>query len=379
MKIVIAPDSFKECLSATDVATAIETGMRRVLPSAEFIKVPVADGGEGTLQALVDGTAGRFYSRTVTGPLGKPVEARFGVLGDDKTAVIEMAEASGLERILPHLRNPLLTTTYGTGELIREALSLGVSRIIVAIGGSATNDGGAGMMAALGVRFLNNKGEELPAGGAALADLATIDCSTMDARLANVHITAACDVNNPLTGANGASTVFGPQKGATPTMVVQLEKALKNYATVIRQCLDVDIEHMAGAGAAGGLGAALLTFMEADLKPGINMVLEAVRLKARIEGADLLITGEGCLDSQTVHGKTPVGVARIAKAEGMPVIALAGSVGKGSEVVYEHGIDAIFPVVHGAVSLSEALKMGRENLERTAENIARLFLLPITM
>ncbi|WP_456077464.1 glycerate kinase [Endozoicomonas gorgoniicola] len=372
MKIVIAPDSFKECLSAIDVATAIETGMRRVLPSAEFIKVPVADGGEGTLQSLVDGTAGRFYSRTVTGPLGEPVEARFGVLGDGKTAVIEMAEASGLERILPHLRNPLLTTTYGTGELVREALNLGVSRIIVAIGGSATNDGGAGMMAALGVRFLNDKGEELPAGGAALTDLASIDCSAMDSRLANVRVTAACDVNNPLTGANGATAVFGPQKGATPAMVVQLDKALTNYAAVIQQCLDVDIEHVAGAGAAGGMGAALLTFMEADLKPGINIVLETVRLKAQVGGADLLITGEGRMDGQTVHGKTPVGVARVAKAEGIPVIALAGSVAKGFEAVYEHGIDAVFPVVHGAVSLPDALETGRENLERTAENIARL-------
>ena len=375
MKIVIAPDSFKECLSAIDVASAIETGMRRVLPSAEFIKVPVADGGEGTLQSLVDGTGGQFYSRTVTGPLGEPVEARFGVLGDGRTAVIEMAEASGLELIPPHLRNPLLTTTYGTGELIREALSLGVSRIIVAIGGSATNDGGAGMMSALGVRFLNDKGEVLPAGGAALSELAAIDCSAIDSRLSKVRFIAACDVNNPLTGKTGASAVFGPQKGANPVMVVQLDRALENYADVIQQCLDVDIEHVAGAGAAGGMGAALLTFLEADLKPGINIVLETVGLKGLLKGADLLITGEGRLDSQTAHGKTPVGVARVASTEGVPVIALAGSVGRGSEAVYEHGIHAVFPVVHGAVPLTEALEMGRENLVRTAENVARLLLL----
>ncbi|AMO57400.1 glycerate kinase [Endozoicomonas montiporae] len=376
MKIVIAPDSFKECLSAIDVATAIETGMRRVLPAAEFVKVPVADGGEGTLQSLVDGTGGQFYSRTVTGPLGEPVEARFGILGDGKTAVIEMAEASGLELVLPHLRNPLLTTSYGTGELIREALNLNVSRIIVAIGGSATNDGGAGMMSALGVRFLNDTGELLPAGGAALADLASIDCSAMDSRLSKVRFTAACDVNNPLTGKTGASAVFGPQKGATPAMVVQLDKALMNYAEVIQHCLDVDIEHVAGAGAAGGMGAALLTFLEADLKPGINIVLETVGLKSVLTGADLLITGEGRLDSQTAHGKTPVGVARVARSLGVPVIALAGSVGQGSEVVYEHGINAVFPVVHGAVTLTEALESGKDNLERTAENIARLLILP---
>lgn len=377
MKIVIAPDSFKECLTAIDVATAIETGMRRILPSAEYIKVPVADGGEGTLQSLVDGTGGQFCLRTVTGPLGEPVEARFGVLGDGKTAVIEMAEASGLELLPVELRNPLLTTSYGTGELVREALNLGVKHIIVAIGGSATNDGGAGMMSALGVRFLNDASEELAAGGAALQELANIDCSEMDPRLRKVRVTAACDVNNPLTGPAGASVVFGPQKGATQAMVAQLDKALANYARVILTQLDRDIEHMAGAGAAGGMGAALLTFMEADIKPGINIVLETVQLKQKAEGARLVITGEGRLDSQTVHGKTPVGVARIAKQRGAAVVALAGSVGYGSELVHEHGIDAVFPVVHGAVALAEALKSGRENLERTAENMARLIALKL--
>ena len=377
MKIIIAPDSFKECLTAKEVAMAIAKGMKPVLPDAEFELVPVADGGEGTLQSLVDGTGGTLYSRTVTGPLGDPVEARFGVLGDGKTAVIEMAQASGLELVHPGQRNPLLTSSYGTGELIREALNLHVNHIIVAIGGSATNDGGAGMMEALGVRFLDDSGEPLPAGGAGLEKLARIDSSGMDERLHSVRFTAACDVNNPLTGPTGASAVFGPQKGATPVMVEQLDKALANYAAVVQECLDEDIEAMAGAGAAGGMGAALLAFLLADLRPGVDIVLESVALSDKLEGADLVITGEGRLDGQTAHGKTPAGVARLAARKNIPVIALAGCVGEGAEVMHEQGIQAIFPVVQGVMSLPEALIAGQKNLERTAENIARLIRLKL--
>ena len=377
MKIVIAPDSFKECLSSQGVADAIEAGLRKHWPEAQFIKVPVADGGEGTLQALVASTKGTFCTATVTDPLGHKIQASYGILGDGKTAVIEMAEASGLELVPMKHRNPLLTTSYGTGELILAALNKGVERIIVAIGGSAVNDGGAGMMMALGVRFLDEFGNPLTRGADALAKLATIDLTAMDKRLQNTNFMVACDVNNPLTEPKGASAVFGPQKGATPAMVNILDRTLTNYAQVLKKDLNVDIEKIPGAGAAGGMGAALLAFMDAKLKPGIDLILDTVQLSRHLDGATLVITGEGRIDSQTAHGKTPIGVARLAKLYDLPVIALSGSIGKGAADTYQQGIDAIFPVVHGAVPLSEALDHGFENLVRTAENIARLCNLPI--
>lgn len=370
MKIVIAPDSFKESLTAAEVADAIEAGFKQIIPDAEFIKVPVADGGEGTLQSLVDATEGDFISKTVTGPLGAPVEACFGILGDGKTAVIEMARASGIELVAPEDRDPYITTTFGTGELILAALDKGVEKIIVGIGGSATNDGGAGMMQALGAKLLNTEGKELVHGGAALEQLATIDVASMDERLKTVKFVAACDVDNPLTGAKGASAIFGPQKGACEEKVQNLDAALKHYGEVIEQTLNVHVDTVPGAGAAGGMGAALLAFMQADLKPGIDIVMEAVSLAEKVEGAKLVITGEGRIDGQTAQGKTPVGVARIAKAQDIPVVALAGSVGQGAEAVYEQGIDALFPVVHGAVDLPEALAKGAENLTRAARNLA---------
>ncbi len=370
MKIVIAPDSFKECLTAAQVAQKIEDGMRQVFPDAEYVQVPVADGGEGTLQSLVDATKGRFIEVTVTGPLGEPVAAKFGLLGDGDTAMIEMAQASGIELVRPENRDPLVATTFGTGELIRAALDQNVRHFIVGIGGSATNDGGAGMLQALGAKLLDDNGQELTHGGAALANLARIDLSAMDARLNECTFVSACDVSNPLTGPNGASAIFGPQKGATPAMVDQLDNALRNYATVIERDLGIAVDQVAGAGAAGGMGAALLGFLKAELKPGIDMVMEAVSLAEHVKGADLVITGEGRIDGQTAQGKTPVGVARIAKVENIPVIALAGSVGDGVEAVYEQGIDALFPVVHGAVSLDVALAKGGENLTRAARNLA---------
>lgn len=378
MKIIIAPDSFKECLTAAEVANAIAKGIQSSIPDAECVCVPVADGGEGTLQSLVDGTEGSFYSQTVTGPLGESVSARFGILGDGETAVIEMAQASGIELIAPENRNPLIATTFGTGELIKAALDHGARKFIIAIGGSATNDGGSGMMAALGVKFLDITGSELAAGGAALTKLHSIDYSDLDARLVDAEFVAACDVNNPLTGPKGASAVFGPQKGATPEMVEVLDKALKQYAEVIHRTLGVDVDSIPGAGAAGGMGAGLLAFLKATLKPGIDIVLDAVGLDDSLEGADLVITGEGRLDNQTVHGKTPVGVARRAARKSIPVIAIAGSVGFGAEEVYDHGIDAIFPVVHGAVSLAEALDKGAENLERTGRSVARVINLKLS-
>ena len=371
MKIVIAPDSFKECLTAAQVAQAIETGLKQVLPDAVYVKVPVADGGEGTLQSLVDATDGKLIEAMVTGPMGEPVSACFGLLGDGETAVIEMARASGIELVPADQRNPLISTTAGTGELILSALNHGIKRMIVGIGGSATNDGGAGMMQALGVRLLDRDGNDLPYGGAALSQLASIDTRRMDKRLKSVEFIAACDVDNPLTGANGASAVFGPQKGASPEMVQQLDQALQHYARIIERDLAVGVEHQPGAGAAGGMGAALLAFLRAELKPGIDIVMEAVDLTGHMSGADLVITGEGRIDSQTAQGKTPVGVARIAKQFGLPVIALAGSVGSGVEAVYKCGIDALFPIVHGAVPLSEALAKGEENLTRAARNLAR--------
>lgn len=370
MKIVIAPDSFKECLTAAQVAQSIENGMRQIFPDADYVQVPVADGGEGTLQSLVDATQGRFIEVTVTGPLGEPVTACFGLLGKGDTAMIEMAQASGIELVRPETRNPLIATTFGTGELIKAALDLGVRHFIVGIGGSATNDGGAGMLQALGIKLLDDNNQELEHGGAALAKLSHIDLATMDERLKQCTFIAASDVNNPLTGVNGASATFGPQKGATPEMVALLDNALRHYAAIIKRDLGIEVDAVAGAGAAGGMGAALLGFLNAKLKPGIEIVMEAVELAEKVKGADLVITGEGRIDGQTAQGKTPVGVARIAKKEDIPVIALAGSVGSGVEAVYEKGIDALFPVVHGAVSLDEALAKGSENLTRAARNLA---------
>ncbi len=370
MKIVIAPDSFKECLTAAEVANAIETGFRDIFPDAEYMKVPVADGGEGTLQSLIDATGGRFFDASVIGPLGQPVNAQYGILGDHKTAVIEMAQASGIELIAVQDRNPLITTTYGTGQLIAKALEHGVSNIIVGLGGSATNDGGAGMMQALGAQCLDKNNNQIAAGGAALQHLMRIDPETIDPRLESVKIIAACDVDNPLTGQRGATAIFGPQKGATPGMVEQLDKALKHYAKIVERDLGVDVESMPGAGAAGGMGAALLSFMQAELKPGIDIVIDAVKLREKLRGADLVITGEGRVDGQTAQGKTPIGVARAAKVNQLPVIALVGSVGGGAEAVYAQGIDALFSVVHGAASLSEVLAAGEANLIRSARNLA---------
>lgn len=374
MKIVIAPDSFKGSLSARQAADAIERGVRKALPDAETVKVPMADGGEGTVQSLVDATGGNLVSATVTGPLGTPVDARYGILGDGVTAVIEMAAASGIQFVDDATKDPLITTTYGTGELIRDALDRGVRSFIVGLGGSATNDGGAGMAQALGVRLKNAAGQELPYGGAALADLASIDVSGLDPRLAESTIQLASDVTNPLTGPTGASAVFGPQKGATPSMVEELDAALAHYAAVIRSQLGRDVEHVPGAGAAGGLGAGFLAFTGATMKSGVKLVVEATHLEDKAAGADLCITGEGGIDRQTQFGKTPMGTACAVK-EASPhckVVAIAGNVGAGIDELYKVGIDAIFGILPGAETLADAMAQGEANLERTSENIARL-------
>ncbi|AYE50799.1 glycerate kinase [Priestia megaterium NCT-2] len=377
MKIVIAPDSFKESLTALHVCEALEKGIKTHFPNAEISKVPMADGGEGTVQSLVDATGGQIIQAKVTGPLGKEVEAFYGILGDGKTAVIEMAAASGLHQVPMDERNPLITTTRGTGELILKALDQKVKHIIIGIGGSATNDGGAGMAKALGAKLINTNGAEIKEGGGSLNQLAAIDLTNFDSRLAEVKVEVACDVDNPLTGETGASAVFGPQKGATPDMVKQLDRNLAHYAAIIEKEMDIHIQNVPGAGAAGGLGGGLLAFLSAELKPGVDIVIEATQLESYIKNADLVITGEGRIDGQTIYGKTPIGVAKTAKKHRVPVIAIAGSIGAGSEAVYEHGISALFSVVPGAVTLSEALEKAGENVERTAKNVASVIRLAI--
>ncbi|GAA4871681.1 glycerate kinase [Ferrimonas pelagia] len=371
MKIVIAPDSYKESLTAMQVCEAIETGFKRVLPNAHCLKLPMADGGEGTVRSLVDASGGSIRHLPVTGPLGEPVDGFFGLMGDGETAVIEMAAASGLHLVPPESRNPLQTTSFGTGELIKAALDSGAKHLIIGIGGSATNDGGAGMAQALGIALLNERGRAIGYGGGALARLAQIDIRGLDPRLAQVTIEVACDVDNPLCGDSGASAIFGPQKGATLDMVAQLDTNLKHYGVLIEQQMGVAVIDMPGAGAAGGMGAALLGLLGAQLRPGIDIVMDAVGLSEAVRGADLVITGEGRIDSQTIHGKTPHGVARIAKQQGKAVIAIAGCMSTDYAVVHQHGIDAVFAVVPRAVCLEEALRDAQFNVENTARNVAQ--------
>ncbi|KZR09375.1 glycerate kinase [Enterobacter hormaechei subsp. steigerwaltii] len=370
MKIVIAPDSYKESLSALEVATAIEVGFRDIFPSADYVKLPVADGGEGTVEAMVAATHGRLVHVPVTGPLGERVEGFFGLSGDGKSAFIEMAAASGLELVAPAKRNPLITTSWGTGELIRHALDAGVKHIIIGIGGSATNDGGAGMVQALGVKLLDAKAQPVGPGGGELASLAHIDLSGLDKRLADCRIEVACDVTNPLIGEAGASAVFGPQKGATPEMVRTLDNALAHYAKIIARDLDIDVLNLAGGGAAGGMGAALYAFCGAQLRQGIEIVTDALHLDEQVADADLVITGEGRIDSQTIHGKVPVGLARVAKRYNKPVIGIAGSLTADVGVVHEHGLDAVFSVIYTICSLEDALENAQQNVQMAARNIA---------
>jgi glycerate 2-kinase len=372
LKIVIAPDSFKESMTALEVCEAAERGLRRSLPEVQTVKIPMADGGEGTVQALVDATNGTFTSLTVTGPLGLPVEAEYGWLGDQLTAVIEMASASGLHLVPPERRNPLMTTTAGTGELIKDAVQKGAKHLIIGIGGSATNDGGMGMAQALGVKFLDSEGAELSYGGGALSKLAKIDASKMMKELSGVTIDVACDVDNPLTGPTGASAIFGPQKGATDETVAVLDRNLSHYASLILKETGMDVEKIAGSGAAGGLGAGLLAFLNANLKRGVDIVIETVKLKHHMAEADLVITGEGRIDGQTIHGKTPVGVSKTAKKLNIPVIAIAGSIGDGYEKVYEEGISSVFSIVPGIVSLDEALHRGPLYVENLMVNLGQV-------
>ena len=374
MKIVIAPQGFKGNLTALRVSQAIDNGIRRVVPSVITAIVPMADGGEGTMQALVDAIGGEMIPVEVTDPLGGRVIAHFGLLSDKVTGVIEMAAASGLNLVPPQKLNPLLTTTYGTGELILAALERGCRKLIVGIGGSATNDGGAGMAQALGAKLLDTKGVPLAFGGAALADLEHIGVTTIDPRLADCDIILACDVTNPLCGSQGASAVYGPQKGATEEMVARLDAALAHYAEVIKRDLGIEVRDVPGAGAAGGLGAGLIAFLKAKVLPGVDVVIQATGLIEYLKEATLVFTGEGRLDSQTACGKVPVGVARKAKAFGLPVIAIAGEIANGYQAVYQQGIDAVFSIAPGPISLNQSMVRAEKLIADIAERAIRLFI-----
>lgn len=355
MKIVIAPQEFKESLSGIEIARAMQEGVNRVWQDADTVLVPVADGGDGTLQSLVDASNGKVMVAEVEDPLGRPINAEWGALGNGKTAIIEMARSSGLALLSPEERDPVATSTYGVGQLMLVALDAGFKHLIIGIGGSATNDGGAGMAQALGVRFLDSDGSELPRGGGALSNLAKIDISDMDPRIAGTSIDVACDVNNPLCGATGASAIFGPQKGANADTVALLDVALHKYGERISVDLDKDVMDVAGAGAAGGLGAGLMAFTNARLRLGADIVIEALDVEAKLDGASLVIVGEGQTDRSTVFNKAPVAVAQRAKAMGIPVIAISGSLGDGYKETLDCGIDALFSIENCPMTLAEAV------------------------
>lgn len=370
--IVLAPDSFKESMSAKEACIAMERGIKKVNQDIKCVHVPMADGGEGTMQSLVDATNGNIYSLEVVGPLGNKVQAEYGILGDREVGILEMASASGIHLVSLDKRNPLITTTYGTGELIKACLDKGVKKLLIGIGGSATNDGGAGVIQALGGKLLDKDGNELGFGGGELGKLHNIDLTNFDPRLKDVVVEVACDVNNPLCGEKGASNVFGPQKGATPDMVSLLDNNLKHYANIIKEQIGMDVLEVPGAGAAGGLGAGLMAFLNGTLKKGIEIVIEYSGLEEKVKEADMVWTGEGSIDFQTQYGKTPLGVATIAKKYDKPVIAFAGRVGDNIDVLYEKGIDSIFGIMKGVTSIEEALEKGKENIEKTSENVIRL-------
>ncbi|CAN7611636.1 glycerate kinase [Paenibacillus sp. LjRoot153] len=374
MKIVIAPDSFKGSLSSEEAAKAIRDGILRAMPAAETVLIPMADGGEGTVDSLVQATQGSKISVPVQGPLQEEVTGMYGVLGDGVTCVIEMASASGLVLIPTEHRNPMLATTYGTGQLIRHALDHGYRSFILALGGSATNDGGSGMLQALGLRLLDAEGSEIGAGGQALSHLIHIDASKWDERISESQFIIASDVTNPFIGPQGASYVFGPQKGATPEMVKALDGALTHWADLMAAHTGIAVHHLPGAGAAGGLGGAFQAFFPASTKRGIDVVIELTKLNEHLQDAHLVITGEGQSDAQTASGKAPMGIAQAAAKLGVPVIVLSGSVGQGIEKLYEYGMTSIHSIVNGPMTLQEAMSRTPELLAQKAEQVMRTFL-----
>jgi len=374
MKIVVAPDSFKGSLTAVEVSDAIEQGVREIFPEAEIVKIPMADGGDGTVQCLVNATGGEILKEKVTGPLGNEVLASYGILGDKKTAVIEMAEASGLTLVPENKRNPLITTTYGTGQLIKSALDQGCRKMIIGIGGSATNDGGAGMVQALGVKLLDKNGEEIGFGGGELKKIFRIDTKYLDNRLYETKVLIASDVSNPLCGSKGASRIYGPQKGATPEVIKELDESLAYFAEIIKRDLHKNVKDIPGAGAAGGLGASLIAFLNAELKPGIDIVIEIVKLEQAIKDADLVITGEGKIDSQTIYGKAPIGVAKIAKKYNVPVIAVAAIISDDADIVHQYGINALIKISEPPMSLIESKFKKFYLIKNSIEN-SKIFIL----
>ncbi|MEX2415184.1 MAG: glycerate kinase [Paenibacillaceae bacterium] len=373
MKIVIAPDSFKGSITAIEAAKAMERGVKRCFPQAETIKVPIADGGEGTMDSLVMSTGGRTIEVRVTGPLGEYVDAAYGLLQlqSGNVAVIEMAKASGLTLIATDKRSPLTATTYGTGELIKRALDDGCRSFILALGGSATNDGGAGMLQALGMHLLDDEGNEVAWGGEQLKHIQTIDDREWDSRIAESQFLIATDVQNPLLGPDGATYIYGPQKGVTPDMLESLEQNMIAWADLIEQKNGARLHELAGAGAAGGLCGAFLAFFPTTIKRGIDVVIQYTGIHAYLDGADLVITGEGQIDAQTANGKTPMGIAQEAQKYNVPTIALAGSVGQGINKLYDHGIKAVFSIMNGPMTLQQAMDNAAQLIESTTEQVMR--------
>lgn len=374
MKIVVAPNAFKGSLTASEAAQAMEAGISNILPGAVVIQVPVADGGDGLVDVAMKALQGTLHSLEVQGPRDVKVHANYCVVDSLGLATIEMALASGLALLAPEMQDPTLTSTYGTGELIKTALATGATRINVGIGGSATNDGGMGMAQALGVHFLDKNGTELPPIGKSLLSIARIDMSDIDPRISKVTIEAVCDVDNPLYGPQGAAYVYAPQKGATPEQVKELDEGLQNLAQRIQEDLGIDVRTIEGAGAAGGLGAGLHAFLDARLCKGIDLIFDLVGLHDKLKGADLVLTGEGQIDYQTVFGKAPGGVGAAAKAQNIPCFAIAGSIGKDLGTLHETGIDAVFSLCPGPITLHESMQLSKENIRRVTEQAIRAFL-----
>lgn len=374
MKIILAPDSFKGSLTSSQVCAAIEKGIRKVDGSIDIVSIPMADGGEGTVDALINFLGGSKIQVWVKDPLFRKIEAEYGILRDNNTAVIEMASASGLDLLAPEERNPMNTTTYGTGELILDAMDRGCRNFIIGIGGSATNDGGIGMVAALGAKFYDQEEKSIDLTGAGLVKLHSIDLSQLDPRIQECQFKVFCDVENPLYGPEGAAYVYGRQKGADDAMIEKLDMSLRRLSEIIEKDLGIQVAFIPGAGAAGGLGAGLMAFLNAKLEKGIDMMMETIRFNEQIKDADLIITGEGRMDEQTKYGKTVFGVIKAARLQGIPVVGICGSIGDGVEELYPEGLTSVFSIVNRPMSMKESMENTAELLTSTAENIMRLLI-----